>query len=132
MYNRNIDRCHYATADGEEVRFTTLPWIERQLVKEWRTYDWEEVITREVEDDEEVEGRRCRTRPHRKLVLDGAELDLEDNNEDDINDDKIYNDEDDEDDDKLFDVACTMAPRPLPVHILRMPPRATHVARPLD
>lgn len=26
--------------DGTEVRFTTLPWIERQLVSEWRTYDW--------------------------------------------------------------------------------------------
>ena len=26
--------------DGTEVRFTTLPWIERQLVREWRTYEW--------------------------------------------------------------------------------------------
>jgi len=27
-------------SDGTEVRFTTLPWIERQLVHEWRTYEW--------------------------------------------------------------------------------------------
>lgn len=26
--------------DGREVRFTNLPWIERQLVHEWRTYEW--------------------------------------------------------------------------------------------
>ena len=26
--------------NGTQVRFTTLPWIERQLVHEWRTYDW--------------------------------------------------------------------------------------------
>jgi hypothetical protein len=26
--------------DGREVRFTNLPWVERQLVHEWRTYEW--------------------------------------------------------------------------------------------
>ena len=26
--------------DGREVRFTNLSWIERQMVNEWRTYEW--------------------------------------------------------------------------------------------
>lgn len=34
------DHMDWMWMDGTEVRFTTLPWIERQLVNEWRTYDW--------------------------------------------------------------------------------------------
>lgn len=36
---------------GDEVRFTTLPWVERQLVHEWRTYEW----TTKEEDEQRLE-----------------------------------------------------------------------------
>lgn len=41
--------------DGTEVRFTTLPWIERQLVNEWRTYDWTRHSDSGTLDGDEVE-----------------------------------------------------------------------------
>jgi len=41
--------------DGTEVRFTTLPWIERQLVHEWRTYDWTHPSKSSTVEGEELE-----------------------------------------------------------------------------
>lgn len=52
------DHMDWMWMDGTEVRFTTLPWIERQLVNEWRTYDWTYSShsstsgVQELEDDE--------------------------------------------------------------------------------
>jgi hypothetical protein len=52
------------TWDGTEVRFTSLSWIERQLVREWRTYEWnrdedeDEEMTNEVESDENINSKR--------------------------------------------------------------------------
>ena len=47
------DHLDWMWMDGTEVRFTTLPWIERQLVNEWRTFDWtlsSKPSTADVED----------------------------------------------------------------------------------
>lgn len=41
--------------DGTEVRFTALPWIERQLVNEWRTYDWTHSSKSSTSEGEELE-----------------------------------------------------------------------------
>ena len=104
-----------------------MPWIERQLVKEWRTYDWDDssssssssskVITPTPMDEEEEVEKKGR-RSHYGLVFDkhnNNNNNIDDNTSDEedvVDDDNIaYMNEDDE---VLFNVACTMAPRPLP------------------
>lgn len=69
------DHMDWMWMDGTEVRFTTLPWIERQLVNEWRTYDWtySHSSTSEVDDlddndnDDNEEYERARTLAPRPL-----------------------------------------------------------------
>ena len=41
--------------DGSEVWFTALPWIERQLVREWRTCDCQALPSDGVVDVEDVD-----------------------------------------------------------------------------
>ena len=122
--NTNFDQFHLRTNGiKEEVRFTTLPWIERQLVKEWRTYDWDDsssssskVITPpSMDEDDEVEKGR---KGHRSLVFEkdfnnnnNNNNNIDDTSDEDVDDNSIAMNDDDE---LLFNVACTMAPRPLP------------------
>lgn len=49
------DHLDWMWMDGTEVRFTTLPWIERQLVNEWRTFDWTVSLKSSISEVEDLE-----------------------------------------------------------------------------
>ena len=49
------DNIDWMWMDGTEIRFATLPWIERQLVSEWRTYDWTHGSNFITSENEELE-----------------------------------------------------------------------------
>jgi len=99
--------------NGAEVRFTTLPWIERQLVHEWRTYEWK---TSSSLMDSEMTG------------FDDDDDDVDDDSSDENNNDpnqrqiqqtkqttNIPKEEDeDQADEDEYTQARTLAPRPLP------------------
>ncbi|KAL9187576.1 hypothetical protein ACHAXT_001679 [Thalassiosira profunda] len=91
--------------DGTEVRFTTLPWIERQLVEEWRTYEWkattslnESGVDTSTEHDAGEEGIDSASKD--ELIEEG--------------DDEASNEVEDEDIGDEYERARTLAPRPLP------------------
>jgi len=82
-------------SSGETVQFTTLPWIERQLVHEWRTYEWKTrtkengVEEKNTSSDQQIEGYQDNT-----CKGEDEDLDCIDSNE--------------------YERARTIAPRPLP------------------
>ena len=124
------------------VRFTSLPWIERQLVREWRTYDWRtgeedrelsgEEMEAAADDDNEdsldatmggddeyyydpVFDRRRRWRRPDGSSLDDIEEDDDGEGDDNDNGDEALFDTTMEGNDECcYDNARTMAPRPLP------------------
>ena len=64
--------CHLDTmwvCDGNSVRFTSLPWIERQMVHEWRTYEWKPTSRNTFDNNE---GTNTSTRDDRNYVNDDA------------------------------------------------------------
>jgi hypothetical protein len=107
--------------DGREVRFTNLPWVERQLVHEWRTYEWTtcedsgDGICVDLHDDPSPDDAHastsCNILAHKQqhevtmIALDDAE-------------DVKSEDDDDEEFDQAdvgeYERARTLAPRPLP------------------
>ena len=105
-----------SSSSREHVQFTTLPWIERQLVHEWRTYEWQTGDRNEKEE-----------KGDQSAVND----DDDDDDDDDIEDvgdaadegegsvdDKESEEEEDHDttiiDEDIYNQARTLAPRPLP------------------
>ena len=107
--------------DGTEVRFTTLPWIERQLVREWRTYEWtmtcdmenQEVVREDGDGDGRKNNREDRTSNSSNVGHFESGIDIIN-----MHPEEDKNSEDDEEIDQFeageYERARTLAPRPLP------------------
>lgn len=116
--------------DGREVRFTNLPWIERQLVHEWRTYEW--TINGSLAGSECFESSFCLEASGELVEHDNRscklpnpyidDLQMEDfatDVEESKDASKIVSEDDDEEEFNQVDAceyerARTLAPRPLP------------------
>lgn len=129
------DRLDWMWMDGTEVRFSTLPWIERQLVHEWRTYQWttnnsssgideeEEQYKSNEEDDGNSETKNDDSDPNK---FGATRTNIESGNDTNELIAKRHQntgnceseDDDDEEMDNLdlgdYERARTLAPRPLP------------------
>ena len=99
--------CDNMWCDGTEVRFTNLPWIERQLVAEWRTYEWSAV----EKDDADCVSSECEKDNGRDMTPPAESIDRETIRSDDDDDDE---DDDGNEDVEYYEQARTLAPRPLP------------------
>jgi len=129
------DRLDWMWMDGTEVRFSTLPWIERQLVHEWRTYQWttnnsssgideeEEEYKSNEEDDGNNETKHDDSDPSKFGARRTNNESGNDTNESIANQHQNTGnceseDDDDEEMDNLdlgdYERARTLAPRPLP------------------
>ncbi|KAL7539657.1 hypothetical protein ACHAXR_009474 [Thalassiosira sp. AJA248-18] len=107
--------------DGTEVRFTTLPWIERQLVHEWRTYEWNTASTSSsfsslldpIKNGIDDSINRIQEHDDNEELEDVDHDEIIDHDDDDADNDKeeevdIMNDK------AEYERARTLAPRPLP------------------
>jgi len=106
--------------DGTEVRFTNLAWIERQLVAEWRTYEWSVVKKEDADcnssEREKDEGRDI-TPPAEPIDRETTrERSVEDDDRSSVStSDEVEDDDDDGNEDvEYYEQARTLAPRPLP------------------
>jgi hypothetical protein len=110
--------------DGWEIRFTNLPWVERQLVHEWRTYEW--TINDSLAGSGCFESSFCIESSHELEHESSKEhtavdkIDSQKRGQQAIADvNEILSEDDDEDEFNQADVreyerARTLAPRPLP------------------
>ena len=112
--------------DGREVRFTNLPWVERQLVHEWRTYEW--TANDGLNGSDCIEGNFCLESSDDHVEIKNNHRDWS-NSEENVNnsmkkgqnediDEGLSScdeaDEFDQTDFKEYERARTLAPRPLP------------------
>lgn len=101
--------------DGREVQFTTLPWIERQLVHEWRTYEW--TASGEVFDSSTLDDSWMTT-SHEKTNKSREGTTTESNNGIEVEklEEEVLSEDNDDDgiDTGEYERARTLAPRPLP------------------
>ena len=112
--------------DGREVRFTNLPWIERQLVQEWRTYEW--TVNNSLAGSDLLESSMCihssQEPEHEHEEVNNFQLnnliDTPDTKKKQIDDqeESLCQDDDEEEFNQLdsgeYERARTLAPRPLP------------------
>lgn len=98
--------CDNMWCDGTEVRFTSLPWIERQLVAEWRTYEWSAV----EKEDADCDSSKLEKGNDRDMTPSAESIGRET-----IRERSVEEEEDDGNEDvDYYDQARTLAPRPLP------------------